>query len=47
VTRVGATFANGVAVAVNSQCDSYHMLTHPGVLIILCQAGLDPGQARR
>jgi len=33
VTRVGATFANGVAVAVNNQCDSYHMLTHPGVLI--------------
>ena len=33
VTRVGAVFANGVAVAVNNQCDSYHMLTHPGVLI--------------
>jgi 2-methylcitrate dehydratase PrpD len=23
-----------VAVAVNNQCDSYHMLTHPGVLIV-------------
>ena len=34
VTRVGAVFANGVAIAVNNQCDSYHMLTHPGVLII-------------
>jgi 2-methylcitrate dehydratase PrpD len=33
-TRVGAVFANGVAVAVNNQCDSYHMLTHPGVLIV-------------
>ena len=27
-------FTNGVAVAVNNQCDSYHMLTHPGVLIV-------------
>src|SRR5207244_2955143 len=27
-------FVNGVAVAVNNQCDSYHMLTHPGVLIV-------------
>ena len=34
VTRAGAAFANGVAVAVNNQCDSYHMLTHPGVLIV-------------
>jgi 2-methylcitrate dehydratase PrpD len=33
-TRGGAAFANGVAVAVNNQCDSYHMLTHPGVLIV-------------
>jgi 2-methylcitrate dehydratase PrpD len=33
-TRAGAAFANGVAVAVNNQCDSYHMLTHPGVLIV-------------
>jgi len=33
-TRVGAAFANAVAVAVNNQCDSYHMLTHPGVLIV-------------
>src|SRR5436309_1709267 len=34
VTRAGAAFANGVAVAVNNQCDSYRMLTHPGVLIV-------------
>src|SRR3989454_5982357 len=34
VTRVGAGFANGVAVAGNNQCDSYHMLTHPRVLIV-------------
>src|SRR5438128_441034 len=34
VTRPGAAFANGVAVAVNNQCVSYHMLTHPGVLIV-------------
>ena len=33
-TRVGAAFANAVAIAVNNQCDSYHMLTHPGVLIV-------------
>ena len=29
VTRVGAGFANGVAVAVNNQCDSYHMAWPP------------------
>src|SRR5882672_6413572 len=34
VTRAGAAFANGVAIAVNNQCDSYRMLTHPGVLIV-------------
>src|SRR5687767_7414469 len=28
-TRVGAAFVNGVSIAVNQQCDSYHMLTHP------------------
>src|SRR5262249_16795115 len=33
-TRPGVAFANGVAVAVNNQCDSYHVLTHPGVLIV-------------
>ena len=33
-TRPGVAFANGVSVAVNNQCDSYHMLTHPGVLIV-------------
>ncbi|MBI3966583.1 MAG: MmgE/PrpD family protein [Chloroflexi bacterium] len=32
-TWPGVTFANGVMVGVNNQCDSYHMLTHPGVLI--------------
>ena len=31
---MGAAFANAVAIAVNNQCDSYHMLTHPGVLIV-------------
>ena len=45
VTRVGAGFANGVAVAVNNQCDSYHMLTHPGVLIV--PAGLATRRRRR
>lgn len=33
-TRVGAVFANAVSIAVNNQCDSYHMLTHPGVQIV-------------
>lgn len=33
-TSVGAVFANAVAIAVNNQCDSYHMLTHPGVQIV-------------
>ena len=46
VTRVGATFANGVAVAVNNQCDSYHMLTHPGVLIIPAGIATAEGEGR-
>ena len=44
VTRAGAAFASGVAVAVNNQCDSYHMLTHPGVLIV--PAGLATAEVR-
>jgi 2-methylcitrate dehydratase PrpD len=46
VTRVGAVFANGVAVAVNQQCDSYHMLTHPGVLIIPAGIATAEGEGR-
>lgn len=45
VTRVGAVFANGVAIAVNQQCDSYHMLTHPGVLVI--PAGIATAEGER
>ena len=46
VTRVGAVFANGVAIAVNNQCDSYHMLTHPGVLIIPAGIATAEGEGR-
>ncbi|MBI4190875.1 MAG: MmgE/PrpD family protein [Betaproteobacteria bacterium] len=46
VTRVGAAFANGVSVAVNQQCDSYHMLTHPGVLIIPAGLATAEGENR-
>ena len=46
VTRVGAAFANGVAVAVNNQCDSYHMLTHPGVLIPPAALATAEGEGR-
>jgi 2-methylcitrate dehydratase PrpD len=46
VTRPGAAFANGVAVAVNNQCDSYHMLTHPGVLIIPAALATAEGEGR-
>lgn len=46
VTRMGAAFANGVAVAVNNQCDSYHMLTHPGVLIIPAGLATAEGEGR-
>ena len=42
VTRAGAAFANGVAIAVNNQCDSYHMLTHPGVLPDMTTVMLSP-----
>jgi len=45
-TRVGAAFANGVAVAVNNQCDSYHMLTHPGVLIVPAGLATAEGEGR-
>src|SRR5881409_2686225 len=46
VTRTGAAFANGVAIAVNNQCDSYHMLTHPGVLIVPAGVGTAEGEGR-
>jgi len=46
VTRVGAAFTNGVAVAVNNQCDSYHMLTHPGALIIPAGLATAEGEGR-
>ncbi len=46
VTRPGAAFANGVAVAVNNQCDSYHMLTHPGVLIVPAGLATAEGEGR-
>lgn len=46
VTRMGAAFANGVAVAVNNQCDSYHMLTHPGALIIPAGLATAEGEGR-
>jgi 2-methylcitrate dehydratase PrpD len=46
VTRIGAAFANGVAVAVNNQCDSYHMLTHPGVLIVPAGLATAEGEGR-
>jgi 2-methylcitrate dehydratase PrpD len=45
-TRVGAAFANGVAVGVNNQCDSYHMLTHPGVLIVPAGLATAEGEGR-
>ena len=46
VTRVGAAFVNGVAIAVNQQCDSYHMLTHPGVLIVPAGIATAEGEGR-
>src|SRR5499426_1556076 len=45
-TRAGVAFANGVAVAVNNQCDSYHMLTHPGVLIVPAGLATAEGEGR-
>src|SRR5499426_41105 len=46
VTRAGAAFANGVAEAVNNQCDSYRMLTHPGVLIVPAGLATAEGEGR-
>ncbi len=46
VTRVGAAFANGVPMAINNQCDSYHMLTHPGVVIIPAALATAEGEGR-
>jgi 2-methylcitrate dehydratase PrpD len=46
VTRAGAAFAHGVAIAVNNQCDSYHMLTHPGVLIVPAGLATAEGEGR-
>ena len=45
-TRAGAVFANAVAIAVKNQCDSYHMLTHPGVLIVPAGLGTAEGEGR-
>ena len=45
-TRVGAAFANGVAMAANNQCDSYQMLTHPGVLMIPAGLANAEGEGR-
>jgi 2-methylcitrate dehydratase PrpD len=45
-TRMGAVFANAVSVAVNNQCDSYHMLTHPGVLIVPAGIATAEGEGR-
>src|SRR2546428_1548196 len=46
VTRAGAAFANGVAVAVNNPRDSYHMLTPPRVLILPARLAAPPGGGR-
>ena len=46
ITRVGAVFANAVAVAVRNQCDSYHMLTHPGVLTVPAGLAVAEGEGR-
>ncbi len=45
-TRVGAVFANAVAIAMRNQCDSYHMLTHPGVLIVPAGIAVAEGEGR-
>ena len=45
-TRVGAVFANAVSIAVRNQCDSYHMLTHPGVLIVPAGVAVAEGEGR-
>ena len=46
VTRAGAVFANGVPIAVNNQCDSCRMLTHPGVLIVPAALAIAEGEGR-
>jgi len=46
VTRVGAAFGNAVAVQANNQCDSYHMLTHPGVMIVAAGVATAEGEGR-
>ena len=45
-TRVGAAFANGVAIAVDNRADSYRMLTHPAVLMIPAGIGTAEGEGR-
>jgi 2-methylcitrate dehydratase PrpD len=45
-TRVGAVFANGVAMAADSRCDSYRLLTHPGVLMIPAGLATAEGEGR-
>src|SRR5262245_22996979 len=46
VTRVGAVFANGVAIAADNRADSYRMLTHPGVLMIPAGIAAAEGEGR-
>jgi len=46
VTRVGAAFGNAVAVQTNNQCDSYYMLTHPGVLNVPTGIAIAEGEGR-
>lgn len=45
-TRVGAVFANGVAIAADNRADSYRMLTHPGVLMIPASVCTAEGEGR-
>jgi hypothetical protein len=45
-TRVGAVFANGVAIAADNRADSYRMLTHPGVLMIPAGVATAEGEGR-
>jgi 2-methylcitrate dehydratase PrpD len=45
-TRVGAIFANGVAIAADNRADSYRMLTHPGVLMIPAGVATAEGEGR-
>ena len=46
VTRVGAVFANGVAIAADNRADSYRMLTHPGVLMVPAGIATAEGEGR-